>query len=346
MGCESFPDKVVDYVHKVVIVGDDGPARENLVSKLCVDWFEDDHSATIGAKMGTFCRDVDGIVIKVASWIITNRDDFAELRQAYYQNASLTILTIEDTSPESIMRYKEWLDAIHAVCGKIPVSIVVGHRPSTDQKIIAAFASKIDVSQIIMGTANEDATKRAIDRMLREILACYMTMNPYIVAFLRSRGLTADLKSFIPFIRRSDNPLGECNHIDLERVGPFLESEGASIFLDIELLKETCLAKHVPRILEQRAEEMEKTWVNKQGGQFDLRYLWLTAYGFEILRSLGVGLFVSARELERIVSTCKRLGFNLQVKNGNRVPETRLSKDMKDFVWSLVDGRQPRLLPE
>jgi hypothetical protein len=346
VGCKSIPDKVADYIHKMVIVGDDGPAKENLISNLCVDWFEDDYSATIGARMGTFCRDVDGIVIKVASWIITNRDDFAELRQAYYQNASLTLLTIEDTSPDSIKRYKEWLDAIHAVCGKIPVSIAVAHRSSIDQKIIDAFASEMDVSQVIMDPANEDATKRAIDRMLRELLACYMKMDPYTVTFLRSRGLTADIKSFIPFIRGSDNPLGECKHIDLERVGPFLESEGASIFIDIELLKETCLARYIPRILEQRAEEMKKTWVNRHRGQFDLRYLWLTAYGFEILRSLGVGLVVSARELKTIVNTCKQVGFDLQVKNGNSVPETYLSKDMKEFVWSLVDGRQPPILLE
>jgi GTPase SAR1 family protein len=167
-----MPSNEADYVHEMVAVGNAGPVRDNLASKHCIDWFEDHYSATIGSKMSTFCRDVDGIVIKGASWIITNRDDFAELRQVYYQNVSLTILTIEDTSPGSIMRYKEWLDAIHAVCGKIPISIVVDYRSSIDQKVIDAFVSEMDVSRIIMDSANEDATKSAIDRMLREILAC------------------------------------------------------------------------------------------------------------------------------------------------------------------------------
>ncbi len=292
-----MPGNLVDYLFKMVIVGDAGPARENIISNFCYDSFEGDYLATIGAAMHTFPRDVNGVSVKVVAWDIAGQDIFAQLRKTYYQNASLIMLTIEDTFPESIRRYCDLLKQVSQVTGRLPVLVVCGKGPDIDQDVAKSFAKEIDASYIVNDYSDQKALEASIDGMLRKVVT--RSRAARTLPYLRSHGLVMDPWSLV---RDCDSLLKEADHVDTVGIGALVKSGWPSVFLDIELLKEPSLARYIPQILEQRDEEMRKTWVNRRGEMFDLRYLWLTAYGFEILRSLGVKLVVSAGEFEKIAS--------------------------------------------
>ncbi|TFH07997.1 MAG: hypothetical protein E4H14_07295 [Candidatus Thorarchaeota archaeon] len=146
-----------------------------------------------------------------------------------------------------------------------------------------------------------------------------------------------DRDAIIKTIRNDDSLSRFQNIVTSDELHSHLESKQSSLFIDIEQLKETEHSVHIPEILENRASEIRRIWVNETlRGKYDLRYLWLTAYGFEILRALKVRLIIEPSDFLRVKHAFSKLGFNLQVHDDNIYPKIEISDELKSFVWDLV----------
>ena len=76
---------------------------------------------------------------------------------------------------------------------------------------------------------------------------------------------------------------------------------------------------------------------------YDLRGLWLTAIGNEILKELRMSLSTSSRGLDMIFNECKRRGYGLYdveiLEMGDFSPLSKMSDEMQELILSLVDTR-------
>jgi hypothetical protein len=128
--------------------------------------------------------------------------------------------------------------------------------------------------------------------------------------------------------------------------------------LDIGKMVNTPAAVLIPRIVELRKRELEQTivpiigkklaihdvYMNEIGMTTDpkdsvqLDELWLTAYGFQVLLSLQLGLTTDLEGLHRIKVVMQRLGLNLRtefIKN----PMVSQRAKMSDAMYSLLMKR-------
>lgn len=62
--------------------------------------------------------------VKLVIWDIAGQDSFAQLRKAYYQNASGAFFVFDTTRPETIERVDKWIEALYGVTGEIPLVLV------------------------------------------------------------------------------------------------------------------------------------------------------------------------------------------------------------------------------
>jgi len=67
-----------------------------------------------------------------------------------------------------------------------------------------------------------------------------------------------------------------------------LENGGPTLFADIDRLALTRGCRLIPRMLEQRSKEVESVMICAEGYSADISPLWLTSYGYAVLKSLGV----------------------------------------------------------
>lgn len=137
------------------------------------DSFEGDYLATIGAAMHTKPVKIDDTLVKLVVWDIAGQDDFAQLRKAYYQNASGAFFVFDTTRPETIERLEDWIEALYSSTGKIPLVLLenkVDLESKLDRKKIKALAKKHGF-KIIQTSAKEDTNvEEAFTEMTREIL--------------------------------------------------------------------------------------------------------------------------------------------------------------------------------
>jgi small GTP-binding protein len=163
----------VAFLWKLVFLGEGGVGKTSLVGRYVYDSFEGDYLATIGAAMHTKPIKLDDILCKLVIWDIAGQDDFAQLRKAYYNNASGAFFVFDTTRPETIERIEEWIEALTAVTGKIPIVLLenkIDLESKIDREKLEQIAEKLDL-KLIQTSAKEDTNvEKAFLEMTQEIL--------------------------------------------------------------------------------------------------------------------------------------------------------------------------------
>ena len=168
----TLPENV-DYLFKLVFLGEGAVGKTSLVGRYVYDSFEGDYLATIGTDIHVKMVTVDETIVKLVIWDIAGQDNFAQLRRAYYMNASGAFFVFDTTRPDTIERVDEWLNALFTVTGKIPLVLL---ENKVDLESAIEDAVKADVKEkhsvpIIPTSAKEDTNvEEAFREMTRDIL--------------------------------------------------------------------------------------------------------------------------------------------------------------------------------
>ncbi|MFW9838394.1 MAG: hypothetical protein ACFFE7_12795 [Candidatus Thorarchaeota archaeon] len=122
-----------------------------------------------------------------------------------------------------------------------------------------------------------------------------------------------------------------------------IENNGPTLFLDIEMMKETRASSLIPKIVEARAREIDNTTVATKGSTALMNSLWLTHYGYKILEALDIGMRHFGVAIEQIKSSLNELGFSLKtieieaLDNFEMKDPVRASQSMKRFVYNQIE---------
>lgn len=163
----------VDFLYKIVFLGEGAVGKTSLVGRYVYDSFEHDYLATIGTDIHVKMVNVDDTVVKLVIWDIAGQDNFAQLRRAYYMNASAAFFVFDTTRPETIERVDDWLNALFTVTGKIPL-VLLENKVDLESAIEEAMKDAVKKKHgvpIISTSAKEDTNvEEAFREMTRDIL--------------------------------------------------------------------------------------------------------------------------------------------------------------------------------
>ncbi|MBD3405268.1 MAG: GTP-binding protein [Candidatus Lokiarchaeota archaeon] len=162
-----------DYLFKLVFLGEGAVGKTSLVGRYVYDSFEGGYLATIGTDIHIKMVNLEDAKVKLVIWDIAGQDSFAQLRKAYYQNASGAFFVFDTTRPETIERVDKWVDALYGVTGDIPLVLVENKvdlptEISEDDK--KQLTEKLGVSMIQTSAKEDTNVEEAFITMTKEIL--------------------------------------------------------------------------------------------------------------------------------------------------------------------------------
>ncbi len=169
---QTLPE-AVDYLFKIVFLGEGAVGKTSLVGRYVYDSFEGDYLATIGTDIHVKMVNVSDTVVKLVIWDIAGQDNFAQLRRAYYMNASAAFFVFDTTRPETIERVDEWLNALFTVTGKIPLVLLenkVDLESAIPNEVKEDVAKKHGISLIPTSAKEDTNVEEAFRQMTRDIL--------------------------------------------------------------------------------------------------------------------------------------------------------------------------------
>lgn len=103
-------DPQEDLLLKVIIIGDSGVGKSNILVRFCENEFKTSYVATIGVDFKIKTVSVDGTRLKFQIWDTAGQERYRTITQTYYKGAYGIILTYsigDQRSFESVGNY--WL---------------------------------------------------------------------------------------------------------------------------------------------------------------------------------------------------------------------------------------------
>ncbi|KAG0419740.1 GTP-binding nuclear protein GSP1/Ran [Dictyocoela roeselum] len=141
-----------DYLFKIVLIGDSGVGKTNLLSGLTRNEFLSNSKATIGVEFATKTFTMDNSIIKAQIWDTAGQEMHGGMSQIYYLNAHGAIIMYNVTSRSTFAHVQMWLSNLRQITNvgnfEIPV-VVVGNmtdladRKVKHQQVISEISNKV-----------------------------------------------------------------------------------------------------------------------------------------------------------------------------------------------------------
>ncbi|XP_051132703.1 ras-related protein RABA2a [Andrographis paniculata] len=134
------PDDEYDYLFKVVLIGDSGVGKSNLLSRFTRNEFCLESKSTIGVEFATRTLQVEGRTVKAQIWDTAGQERYRAITSAYYRGALGALLVYDVTKPTTFENVSRWLKELRDHADSNIVIMLIGNK--TDLKHLRAVASE------------------------------------------------------------------------------------------------------------------------------------------------------------------------------------------------------------
>ena len=104
--------KKASHLFKIIVIGDSGVGKTNLITCFCDKTFKETYVATIGVDFKIQTSIIGDKKIKMQIWDTAGQERFKNITQTYYRGAAGIILTYSITDPNSFSNIERWMQQI------------------------------------------------------------------------------------------------------------------------------------------------------------------------------------------------------------------------------------------
>ena len=112
----------------MVLVGDCGTGKTNLLNRFTKDTFDVDSKETVGVDFGTRQISHDGKTIEAHVWDTAGIEHYKSMTAAYYRGAAGALLVYDITKRRSFESIDNWLKEVQKHTGPSNVTMLVGNK--------------------------------------------------------------------------------------------------------------------------------------------------------------------------------------------------------------------------
>lgn len=99
----------VDYLVKLVLIGDHGVGKSNLISRFARNQFNLHSKSTIGVEFMTKSVTIDNKVVKAQIWDTAGQERFRAITNAYYRGAVGALLVYDIANDSTFKNLNNWI---------------------------------------------------------------------------------------------------------------------------------------------------------------------------------------------------------------------------------------------
>jgi len=169
------PEDDYDYLFKVVLIGDTGVGKSNLLSRFTRNEFSLESKSTIGVEFATRSIQVDGKTIKAQIWDTAGQERYRAITSAYYRGAVGALLVYDITKQMTYENVERWLKELRDHADANIVIMLVGnksdlrHLRAVETETATAFCEKEALSFIETSALESTNVESAFQQILAEI---------------------------------------------------------------------------------------------------------------------------------------------------------------------------------
>lgn len=117
-----------DYLFKVVLIGDSGVGKSNLLSRFTKNEFNLESKTTIGVEFATKSIQWGDKIIKAQIWDTAGQERYRAITSAYYRGAVAALLVYDITKLHTFQNVEKWLQELKDYADDNIVVMLVGNK--------------------------------------------------------------------------------------------------------------------------------------------------------------------------------------------------------------------------
>ncbi|KAL6845992.1 hypothetical protein ACP4OV_023440 [Aristida adscensionis] len=175
---EGEKEAEIDYVFKVVVVGDAAVGKTQLLARFTRDEFALDSKSTIGVEFQTRELTIRRKRVKAQIWDTAGQERYRAVTSAYYRGALGAMVVYDVTRRATFEHVARWLEELRAHADGSTVVALVGNKadtPASRREVAAGEAARLAEEQGLFfseaSALSGDNVERAFLALLEEIFA-------------------------------------------------------------------------------------------------------------------------------------------------------------------------------
>lgn len=167
-----------DYLFKIVLIGDSGVGKSNLLSRFTTDEFNIESKSTIGVEFATRTIEVEGKKIKAQIWDTAGQERYRAITSAYYRGAVGALIVYDISKSSSYENCNHWLTELrenaddNVAVGLIGNKSDLAHLRAVPTDEAKNFASE---NQLLF-TETSALNSENVDQAFRELITAIYQM--------------------------------------------------------------------------------------------------------------------------------------------------------------------------
>lgn len=124
----SCPISDYDYLYKLVLIGDSGVGKSNLLSRFTRNEFYFETKSTIGVEFATRSITVNNKTIKTQIWDTAGQERYRSITTAYYRGAVGALVAYDITKGKTFQNLNRWVTELKENAPPNIIIMLVGNK--------------------------------------------------------------------------------------------------------------------------------------------------------------------------------------------------------------------------
>lgn len=169
---EVDDSELESYSIKIVVIGDSGVGKSNILNRYVHNEFNNDSKATVGVELNTKSYKINDKIVKVHLWDTAGQERYKSITAAYYKGAKGALIVYDITKPDSFKSIDKWFNEIKEYGDKAIIPMLIGNK--CDLKHLRAVESNValDRAKVLkmpfMETSAAEATN--VDQAFKKLI--------------------------------------------------------------------------------------------------------------------------------------------------------------------------------
>ena len=111
-----YNDDETKFIYKIIMVGDSGVGKTNILTRFTSNKFNIQSKPTIGVELGIKSIKIQNNVVKAQIWDTAGQERYRAIAESYYKGSRGAMIVFDITKINSFKNVEKWLAEINQKC--------------------------------------------------------------------------------------------------------------------------------------------------------------------------------------------------------------------------------------
>ena len=122
-----------DMMVKVIIIGDSGVGKTNIMNKFLKNIFMEESKATVGVEFGSKLFDINGHKIKAQIWDTAGQEKYKSITGAYFKGSKGALVVYDITQKSTYESLEKWVNDLKSAGDPKITIILIGNKSDLEE---------------------------------------------------------------------------------------------------------------------------------------------------------------------------------------------------------------------